>query len=167
MSPSSQFTPRHSVCKWCYDTYSLDELAQIAKRLGIESIELVNPSEYPILKAHGLTAAVTWGVPGGIENGLNRLENHDAIVAYFEHDLPLAKQGGSPNIVCFSGNRDGMDDQEGLENCITGLKRIAPLAEKHGVTTILELLNSSHDHPDYMADSTAWGIELCLSLIHI
>ncbi|MCH6256881.1 TIM barrel protein [Puniceicoccaceae bacterium K14] len=152
---------RHSVCKWCYKHQSLEELAQAAQRIGLEAIDLVNVDDYPTLDKYGLKAAITWGVPGGITNGLNRVENHDAIIAYFEETLPLAAKGGSPNVICFSGNRDGMDDEQGLENCAIALKRIAPLAEKHGVTVIMELLNSKRNHPDYMCDHTSWGVELC------
>lgn len=152
---------RHSVCKWCYKKQSLEELCQAAKRIGMQSIELLNVEDYELLAKYGLTAAVTWGVPGGITSGLNRVENHDKIVEYFEHTLPLAQKGGSPNVICFSGNRDGMDDELGLENCAIGLKRIAPIAEKHGVTVIMELLNSKRNHADYMCDYTSWGVELC------
>jgi hydroxypyruvate isomerase len=104
---------------------------------------------------------MVWGVPGGIPKGLNRPEHHDAIVAYFESALPGAAASGAPNVICFSGNRDGMSDEEGLEHCATGLKRIMRLAEKHGVTVCMELLNSRVDHHDYMCDHTAWGVELC------
>jgi hydroxypyruvate isomerase len=100
------------------------------------------------------------GVPGGITSGLNRKENHDKIVEFFEHTTPIVAERGYPNIICFSGNRDGMSDAEGLENCAIGLKRIAPIAEKHKVTVCMELLNSKRNHKDYMCDHTLWGVEL-------
>jgi hydroxypyruvate isomerase len=100
------------------------------------------------------------GVPGGITSGFNRLENHDKIVKFFEDTTPLVAAAGFPNIICFSGNRDGMSDGEGLENCAIGLKRIAPIAEKNKVTVCMELLNSKRNHKDYMCDHTAWGVEL-------
>jgi len=100
------------------------------------------------------------GVPGGISSGLNRVENHDKIVDFFEKTTPIVAEHQYPNIICFSGNRDGMSDDQGLENCAIGLKRIAPLAEKHKVNVCMELLNSRHDHKDYMCDHTAWGVEL-------
>ncbi len=152
---------RHSACRWCYNDLSLDELCQAVQRIGLESIDLLEVEDYETLAKYGLTCAVTSGVPGGIENGLNRLENHDSIVEHFERVIPLAKNGGSPNVICFSGNRDGMSDEQGLENCSIGLKRIAPIAEKHGVIVIMELLNSKRDHPDFMCDHTLWGVELC------
>jgi len=99
-------------------------------------------------------------VPGGITKGLNRVENHDKIVKFFEEACPAAAEFGAPNIICFSGNREGMDDEKGLENCATGLKRIAPIAEKHKVTVCMELLNSKRNHKDYMCDHTVWGVQL-------
>jgi hydroxypyruvate isomerase len=101
------------------------------------------------------------GVPGGIEHGLNRAGNHDKIVKFFEETAPVVAEAGFKNIICFSGNRDGMSDEEGLENCARGLERIMPVCEKHGVVAIMELLNSKVDHPDYMCDHTAWGVKLC------
>ena len=152
---------RHSVCKWCYKQVPLETLCKEAKRIGLESIELLKVSDFPVLQEHGLACAIVDGVPGGITKGLNRVENHDRIVAFMEETIPLTAKAGFPNIICFSGNRDGMSDEEGLANCAIGLKRIAPIAEKHGVTVCLELLNSRLNHKDYMADRTAWGVELC------
>jgi len=151
----------HSVCRWCYKNSTLDELCAAAAKIGIESVELVNVEELDTLKKHGLTSALTWGVPGKIESGLNRLGNHDRIVEFFEANLPQVAAAGVPNSICFSGNREGMSDEEGLENCAIGLKRIMPIAEKAGVTIVMELLNSKRNHADYMCDYTKWGVELC------
>jgi hydroxypyruvate isomerase len=101
------------------------------------------------------------GVPGGIKTGLNRLENHDAIIQFYEDVGPKMAAAGYKNVICFSGNRDGMSDREGLINCAKGLKQIAPIAKKHGITIVMELLNSKVNHPDYMADLTKWGVDLC------
>ena len=100
------------------------------------------------------------GVPGNIPSGLNRVENHDRIVTWMEQTIPAAAAAGAPNIICFSGNRNGLNDEAGLENCVTGLKRIMPVAEKNQITICLELLNSKRTHKDYMGDHTVWGIEL-------
>ena len=112
------------------------------------------PGDFPTLKKHDLICAMVSGVPGGINDGFNRLENHDKIVAYFEETIPVVANAGYPNIICFSGNREGMSDEEGLENCAIGLKRIAPIVEKYKVTACMELLNSKRTHPDYMCDHT-------------
>jgi hydroxypyruvate isomerase len=151
----------HSVCKWCYDKIPLEEFCQAAKEMGLQSVELLEVKDFPTLKKYGLTCAVVSGVPGGIGSGLNRLENHDKIVEFMERTLPAAAEFGAPTIICFSGNRKGLDDEKGLENCAIGLKRIAPLAEKHKVTVIMELLNSKVNHADYQCDYSKWGVELC------
>jgi hydroxypyruvate isomerase len=152
---------RHSVCKWCYGSIPLEEFCVAAKQIGLESVELLETRDFPILKKQGLVCAMVSGVPGGITNGLNRKENHDAIVKFFEETAPTVAEYGYPNIIVFSGNRKGMSDDEGLANCAAGLKRIVPIAEKHKVTVCMELLNSKRSHKDYMCDHTAWGVELC------
>jgi hydroxypyruvate isomerase len=150
----------HSVCKWCYSSIPLDEFCQAGKKIGLQSVELLEVNDFPTLKKHDLVCAMVSGVPGGITSGLNRLENHDKIVAFFEKTTPIVAEHGYPNIICFSGNRDGMSDEKGLENCAIGLKRIAPIAEKNKVTVCMELLNSKVNHKDYMCDHTPWGVEL-------
>jgi len=151
----------HSVCKWCYGGIPLDEFCKAGREMGLQSVELLEVKDFPTLKKHGLTCAVVSGVPGGITSGLNRIENHDKIVEFMELALPTAAEFGAPNVICFSGNRKGQDDEKGLENCAIGLKRIAPIAEKHKVTVIMELLNSKVDHHDYQCDKSGWGVELC------
>ena len=151
----------HSVCQWCYDKIPLETLCRAAREMGIQSVELVTVADFPILQRHNLVCAMVTGVPGMIQSGLNRLENHDKIVEFFEQTIPATASAGFPNVICFSGDRAGMSDEEGLKNCATGLKRIMTTAEKHGITVCMELLNSKVDHPDYMCDHSAWGVELC------
>jgi hydroxypyruvate isomerase len=150
----------HSVCKWCYEKIPLEDFCKSAREIGLQSVELLETKDFPTLKKHDLVCAMVSGVPGGITRGLNRLENHDKIVAYFEQTAPIVAEHGYPNIICFSGNRAGMSDEQGLENCAIGLKKAAPIAEKHKVTVCMELLNSKRNHKDYMCDHTAWGVEL-------
>lgn len=150
----------HSVCKWCYGKVPLEEFCNSAREIGLQSVELLEVKDFPTLKKHDLKCAMVSGVPGGIPKGLNRIENHDKIVEYFEKNAPIVAEAGFPNMICFSGNRAGMSDEQGLENCAIGLKRVAPIAEKHKITVCMELLNSKRNHPDYMCDHTKWGVEL-------
>ncbi len=152
---------KQSVCRWCYEKIPLDELCQAARAMGLQSIDLVEVKDFPLLKQYALNCAMVTGVPGMIGSGLNRTDNHDRIVEFFERTIPLAAEFGAPNVICFSGNRKGMSDEQGMANCVTGIKRIVPVAEKHGVTVCMELLNSKRTHKDYMCDRTAWGVELC------
>jgi len=94
---------------------------------------------------------------GAIAEALNRVEHHAEIEASFRKNIPLAAKAGVGNVITFSGNRRGMSDEEGARNTVAGLKRLKPIAEDNGVTICLELLNSKVNHPDYMADHTAWG----------
>jgi len=154
---------RQSVCAWCFAGMSLDELCELAKDVGIGSVELLSEDELRIPAKHGLTCAVANG-PGGITKGWNRRENHDELVAKSEALLPKIAAASVTQMIVFSGNRAGLSDAEGLKNCAEGLRRITPLADKCGVTVIMELLNSKVDHGDYMCDRTAWGVELCKSV---
>ncbi len=160
---------KQSVCQWCFRSTPLDDLCAAAAAMGLKSVELLQPKDFPTLKKHGLICAmvsnpsVTVGEVagvGGIPKAWNRLEYHDALVAAYEEQLKATAEAGFPSLICFSGNRDGMSDAQGLENCAIGLKRIVPLAEKLGVTLCMELLNSRVNHPDYMCDHSAWGVEL-------
>jgi len=155
----------HSACRWCYKGIPLDDLCAAAKSMGIESIDLVGPDDFDTLKRHGLICAMV-GSPtvnrvGGIARGFNRTEHHEALVQGYEAYVPQVAKAGFPNVICFSGNRGGLDDEQGLENCALGLQQIMPLAERHRVTICMELLNSKRNHKDYQCDHTAWGAELC------
>jgi hydroxypyruvate isomerase len=151
----------HSVCKWCYGKLTLDQMCQAAKEMGIKSVELLDVSDFPTLKKYDLVCAMVSGVPGGIGEGLNRPQNHDKIAAWMEKTIPLIAAAGHPNVICFSGNRKGLDDEKGIENCVAGVKKFIAVAEQHKVNVIMELLNSKRDHKDYQCDHTAWGAEVC------
>jgi hydroxypyruvate isomerase len=154
---------KQSVCLWCYNGYmkkvqmDLDQFAAACAKLGLRSIELVGPDQWPVLKKHGLVCAMT--PSHGITKGLNRVANHDECLEKVRKGIDDSAAAGFPNVICFSGNREGMDDQEGLKNCVIGLKKIAGYAEEKKVTVCLEYLNSIN-HKDYMADRSAWCVEL-------
>jgi hydroxypyruvate isomerase len=151
----------HSVCKWCYSKIPLETFAQECQKIGLKSIELLGPAEWPILKKYGLTCALPNGAGMGIEKGFNDPANHDELVRSYEDIFPKLKEAGYTTIICFSGNRRGMSDIDGMRNCAIGLKRLMPSAEKYNVTLIMELLNSKVNHKDYMCDRTKWGAGLC------
>ena len=150
----------HSVCRWCYQNIPLEDLCKAAKDIGLQSIELVGPAEWPTLAKYGLTAALPNGAGMGIEKGFNDPQYHDALVKSYQEVIPLVAKAGLNQIICFSGNRNGMDDEKGMENAAIGLKRLMSTAEQHKVTVVMELLNSKVNHKDYMADHTAWGAAL-------
>jgi hydroxypyruvate isomerase len=159
-SPKPKKRIKQSVCRWCYGRIDLDRLAERAARIGYQSIELLGPDEIRQVKKHGLTCAVM-RCQSGIVNGLNRTENHARILRELREDIDFAAAEGIPNVLTMSGNRRGMDDEQGLKNCAEALKQIVGYAEEKKVTILMEGLNSKIDHKDYMYDKTAWGVRLC------
>ncbi|GAB4034663.1 hydroxypyruvate isomerase family protein [Spirosoma jeollabukense] len=151
----------HAVCRWCYSKIPLDDLCKAAKDMGIKGIDLAGPAEWPVLKKYGLTCSLPQGAGKGITDGFNNPKLHDELVASYEGIFPKLKEAGLTTVICFSGNRKGMSNEEGMDNCVVGLKRLMPSAEKYGITMIMELLNSKVNHADYMCDHTAWGAEMC------
>src|SRR5215208_2206642 len=155
---------KHSVCRWCYPKFTVDELARTARELGLDSVELLEPDEWAVARRHGLACAMGYAaVPdtgSRLTKGWNHAENHAWLIPAYERAIPLAAAAGIPNLICFSGNRNGMSDEEGVATCALGLSKLMPLAKQHGVTICMELLNSKIDHPDHQCDRTPWGVAL-------
>jgi hydroxypyruvate isomerase len=153
----------HSVCRWCYGSIPLEELCKSAKKIGLQSIELLSPEEFETVKKYDLTCAMVTGMRDGygITKGWNRVENHEGLMKLYDYLINETAKAGFTNLICFSGNREGLDDAQGIKNCAEGLKKIMKLAESKKVTIVMELLNSKVDHKDYQCDHTAWGVELC------
>lgn len=151
---------RQSVCRWCYEKMSLDELCASAAEIGLVGVDLLQPEEYEVPRRHGLICTMGYAGGGTIADAMNRTEHHEAIEAALRINIPLAAKAGVPNVITFSGNRRGMADEEGARNTVVGLNRVKKIAEDNGVTLCLELLNSKVNHPDYMADHTAWGVRV-------
>jgi hydroxypyruvate isomerase len=158
--PATSQAIHQSVCRWCYKSTSLDQLCQWAASLGLKGVDLLEIDEWDIPHRYGLICTMGYAGGGTIPDALNRLENHAAIEAAFRKNIPLAAKAGVPNVITFSGYRRGMSDEEGARNTIAGLNRLKSIAEDNGVNICLELLNSKVNHPDYMADHTAWGAEV-------
>jgi len=134
------------------------------KEMGLVAIDLLNPADFDTVKKYGLVCAMvsnpTIDGLGGIGKAFNRLEHHDKLQSAYEQRLKEVADAGFERLICFSGNRAGLDDAQGLDNCAAGLKRILPVAEKLKVTLCMELLNSKRNHKDYQCDHVAWGVEL-------
>ena len=151
---------RQSVCRWCYPQNPLDELCAKAAQMGLKAVDLLNPEEYEVPGRYGLVCSMGYAGGGEIDSAMNRVENHAKIEEAFRKNIPLAAKAGVPNVITFSGTRKGMSDDEGAKNTIAGLNRVKKIAEDHGVTICMELLNSKVDHKDYMCDHTAWGVRV-------
>lgn len=152
---------QHAVCRWCFNDLTVDQLCIEAKKMGIKGIDLVGPKDWPTLQKHGLVSSMCNGAEISLVKGWNDTSLHATLIKNYTEHIELVAAAGYKNLICFSGNRNGMDDETGLKNSAAGLKQIMTLAEKKGVIIQMELLNSKVDHKDYMCDRTAWGVELC------
>ncbi len=151
---------QQSVCRWCYRDIPLEDLARECARLGLVGIDLLTPAEWPVVQKYGLTPTMASGV-STIADGVNRIENHDKIEAQLREMFAKAKPAGVTNIIIFSGNRKGMSDEQGMDNCVKFFNKVKAEAEDKGLIVNMELLNSKVNHPDYMCDLSKWGVEMC------
>jgi hydroxypyruvate isomerase len=151
----------HSVCKWCFNDIPLETFCKTAKEIGIRSIELLGPNDWATLKKYDLHCAMPNGAEIGLDKGWSDTQYHEQLIKNYHNTIPLVAKAGLSNLITFSGNRKGMDDETGLKNCAEGLKKIMKVAEQNKVTVVMELLNSRVNHPDYFCDHTEWGVELC------
>ncbi|MET1056517.1 MAG: TIM barrel protein [Pedobacter sp.] len=163
-APKLKGNVNHSACRWCYSGIELDALCAAGKEMGLKGIDLVGPSEWPTLKKYGLYSSMCNGAEINLVDGFNDPAFHPKLIENYSKMIPLVAKAGYKNLICFSGNRRGKDDETGLKNCVEGLKQLMPLAEKHGVVLVMELLNSKVNHKDYQCDHTAWGAELAKRL---
>jgi hydroxypyruvate isomerase len=151
---------KQSVCRWCYARIPLREFCRAVAALGLSAIDLLTPEEWPVAREFGLTCSMGSGLGGRIEHGLNDPANHDEIVGSLQQGIPLAARAGVPNVITFFGNRRGRSDAEAITNCVSALNRVKRVAEDHGVTVCIELLNSKVNHKDYQGDRTPFGVEV-------
>ena len=153
---------KQSVSAWPLSNLS-DETIKAIYNLGITGIEMPPASDYQMWRDHGFTIATIAG-HNSLPDGLNKKENHSRIADELRANFEAAKQFDIPNLICFSGNREGKSEAEGAANTIEGLQLVAKEAEAAGVTLVMELLNSKVDHGDYQCDRTPWGVEVVKSV---
>ena len=150
---------KQSAARWCYKDMSIEDLCRNGAEMGLSAIDLVRPEEWPTLQKYGLVSSMVYSA-GTIPDGWNRIENHDRLEKEMREGIERAAAAKLPNVITFSGNRRGLSDDQGKENCIRGLRRVKKMAEDNGVTICLELLNSKINHHDYQCDHTAWGVDV-------
>ncbi|MCX7008015.1 MAG: TIM barrel protein [Kiritimatiellaeota bacterium] len=138
-----------------------EEVCKICARLGIKGIDFTGPKDWETMKKYGLVGTLSRPDGMSIAKGFNRKENHTELLAGVRKAIEETAAAGFPNVICMSGNRAGLSDEEGLVTCVAGLKQIAAFAEEKKVNVVMELLNSKRNHKDYMCDHTAWGVEVC------
>jgi hydroxypyruvate isomerase len=155
---------QQSVIHWCFKPMPVDELANHAARMGLKSVELVAPENWPTLKKLGLICAISSS--HGFTKGFAHTEEHAECLDVLRKQIDLTSEAGFPNIITFSGFRRGISDEEGMKNMVDGFKKIVGHAEKKKVTVCLEMLNSRVNiemkgHPDYFCDKIEMAVEVC------
>ena len=150
---------KQSAPDWCFFKGNIpaEHYYGRLKEIGYAGVEMVEPERWAAAKAAGLEIVNMSGP--GMQDGLNRVENHEKLLAEIREAIATAAQNGIGHVIIFSGNRNGQDDEEGKANCVTAIKQLVPDAEKAGVTLVFEMLNM-HDHPDYQADRSAFGFDI-------
>lgn len=151
---------KHSISRWCYSKVEINELISWCKELGIASIELLDKEEYDLVRAAGLDCAIVNGSSLGLQKGFCNQEYHAQLLEDYTRLIPQVAKDGLKTIITFSGNRVGISDEQGLANCVMGLRPIVELAAEYDLMIVMELLNSHVDHKDYMCDKTEWGVAL-------
>jgi len=153
---------KQSICFGCFCRNGLtpEKVIEEAAKIGYSSVEMLPQQHWDLVHQNGMRIAIIGG-HGTLTNGLNKRENHDRIEEEIRAKIELAVENDIPSLICFSGNREGLSDEKGLEICAEGVSRVTEFAEEKGITLCMELLNSKVNHPDYQCDHTAWGVELC------
>lgn len=152
----------HSVSRWTFNYLSLDDLCKAVKEIGFSAIDLVGPKDWPTLQQHGIYSSMCYTAgDNDLYKGLDNTMYHEKLIKEYLDVIPIMAKAGYKNLICFSGTRQGMDDETGMKNCQIALEKILPFAEKNGVTMVMELLNSKVDHKDYMCNHVEWGATLC------
>jgi len=150
----------HTACRWCYQSIPLETLAEKSAEIGLKALDLLTPSEWPIVAKYGLKSSLGTDTFANIENGFNTPENHAPLQEKYMGLIDKAADNDVKQVIVFSGNRNGLSDEVGLEQCAIGLDPLVNYAAKKDITVVMELLNSKVDHRDYQCDHTPWGVEL-------
>jgi hydroxypyruvate isomerase len=171
-----------AIVSWPYMLYgerwSLERVCQVARELGCGGVDLLGPADWPTLQAYGLTCpCAVNGMPDPpFVRGLNNARYRDEVIARTLRRIEECAAAGVPAVIAFTGyaHRDADDPssgdiplEEGLADTVRGLEVLARAAERHGVTVVLEHLNTRvrddafKGHPGYQGDD----IDACADII--
>ncbi|WP_281988176.1 hydroxypyruvate isomerase family protein [Aquimarina aggregata] len=150
----------HAACRWCYQDIPLQEFAEKGKDIGLKAIDLLKPEEWQTVQSLGLECSLATDTFASITDGFNNPKYHEKLQKQYLELISKASYKGIKQVIVFSGNRNGISEEMGLEQSAKGLDILVKHAEKNNVTLVMELLNSKVDHKDYQCDHTPWGISL-------
>lgn len=153
---------KQSICGGCLRGARLDQeqTAKLLVEMGLVGRDLVGKNDWDVLRKYDLVATMVPGA-GSIKQGLNDKSMHARFMQDFGTNIRAAAEYKWPNVICMAGDRAGIGEEEGMDNCQAILTEAVKIAEDHGVTICMELLNSKVDHPGYMCDNYPWAFELC------
>ncbi len=155
---------RQSVVPWCFKPMKVETLIHAAARMGLQSVELTPPENWPLLKKNGLVCAIT--PSHSFTRGWNHVEHHAECSEKITRAIEATAAAGFKNVITFSGMRGELSDEQGKRNMIAGLKKVLSLAEKKKVNLCIEPLNTRVDeemkgHPGYQCDTVEWAVDVC------
>jgi hydroxypyruvate isomerase len=157
---------KHSVMGWCFKPMSSPELARHCVDMGLRGIEGIDRESYPAARELGLEISLVSS--HGFAKGPCNPEFRDEVIAKLTESIEVASAVGCKKVITFTGMRyEGMDPDEAVARCLDAWKTVLPLAEKSGVTLVLEHLNSrdgTHPmkgHPGYFGDD----VDFCADLV--
>lgn len=173
-APAKAGRLKQSVARWCFDSIPMELFCQALQEMGITGMDLVAPADWDMCKRYGITPCMVLGgggrfepVPAGSKRrygpafGWDKLEHHATLLKNLELVAGVTGKAKLPNIIGLFGDREGLSDDEGIHNCVVGLKQAVPILEKNNVRMCIEVLNSLVDHPDYIGNHTLFGVEVC------
>lgn len=161
---------QQSIVAWCFaDYWKPDQLIPLARQLGCKSVELLDPSFYPLLKEHDLDcaiASINMGNEPPFVKGFNNPEYHEQVIAATRKSIDACAEFGFRRVIAFTGMAEQLSKEEGADNCVEGFKKIVGYAEEKGVVLCLEMLNTRDDthpmkgHPGYQGDNTEYCVDI-------
>ncbi|MBI2823268.1 MAG: TIM barrel protein [Planctomycetia bacterium] len=126
---------------WPWQGKDLDAIARLSKDAGL-----------------AISQFTAWG----FRPGLNDPKNHDAFVKAVEDGCQVAKRLNCQKMCVVGGDdQPGMTQEQMHANIIAGLKRAAPVAEKHEVMLILEPMNIRVDHKGHCLYGSPAAVRIC------
>jgi hydroxypyruvate isomerase len=169
---------KQSVCSWCFtargEKWSFEKVCEVTKSLGVPSVELLDPKDFPTLKKHGLVCAITSNGMG-FQRGFNNLAHREELVTKTKAAIDASAEAKFRNVIGFVGMKWNKPNDpksgeiakdEAFKNCVEGIQMVAGHAEKAGVTICIEHLNSRDGsdpmtgHPGYQGDDLDWVLSI-------
>jgi sugar phosphate isomerase/epimerase len=169
---------KQSVCSWCFtargEKWSFDKVCETTKALGVPSVELIEPKEFPTLKKLGLVCAITSNGMG-FQRGFNNLNHREELVTKTKAAIDATAEAKFPSVIGFVGMKwtkpsdpksPEISKDDAFKHCVEGIKLVAGHAEKAGVNICIEHLNSRDGsdpmtgHPGYQGDDLDWVMSI-------